>query len=289
MRQGMGGGRARPVRTWVILAARLALALAALVLLSARAGSPEVSRGLAWLQAQVGADGTLAGDARGAHPLQALSETVRTLAALSGPSAVAPTLTARLAEEAGDDTEWMARAALALRTAGRQSDSLEASLRARQAADGGFPASAGSSEPSTLLDTLWAHDAMALADGGTSAGAARARAWLRAMQQNDGGMAGESAGARVQATALAVQAFTPGAAADAAQQAAVLPMVAWLADRQQADGSWHGSVYLTALGLHALTLQGADSAARGAARQWLVAAQAADGSWSGDEIGRAHV
>ncbi len=282
MRQGMGGGRARPVRTWVILAARLALALAALVLLSARAGSPEVSRGLAWLQAQVGVDGTLAGDARGAHPLQALSETVRTLAALSGPSAIAPPLTARLAAEAGENTEWMARAALALRTAGRQSDSLEASLRARQAADGGFPASAAPAEPSTLLDTLWAHDALALADGGTFAGAARARAWLRAMQQDDGGMAGESAGARVQATALAVQAFTPGAAADAAQQAAVLSMVAWLADRQQADGSWHGSVYLTALGLHALTLQGADSAARGAARQWLVAAQAADGSWSGD-------
>ncbi|WP_053843185.1 carboxypeptidase regulatory-like domain-containing protein [Paracidovorax avenae] len=266
----------------MILAARLALALAALVLLSARAGSPEVSRGLAWLQAQVGADGALAGNARGAHPLQALSETVRTLAALSGPSAVAPPLTARLAAEAGDDTEWMARAALALRTAGRPSDSLEASLRARQAADGGFPASAAPGEPSTLLDTLWAHDALALADGGTSAGAARARAWLHAVQQDDGGMAGESAGARVQATALAVQAFTPGAAADAAQQAAVLPMVAWLADRQQADGSWHGSVYLTALGLHALTLQGADSAARGAARQWLVAAQAADGSWSGD-------
>ncbi|MDA8450088.1 carboxypeptidase regulatory-like domain-containing protein [Acidovorax sp. NCPPB 3859] len=266
----------------MILAARLALALAALVLLSARAGSPEVSRGLAWLQAQVGADGALAGNARGAHPLQALSETVRTLAALSGPSAVAPPLTARLAAEAGDDTEWMARAALALRTAGRPSDSLEASLRARQAADGGFPASAAPGEPSTLLDTLWAHDALALADGGTFAGAARARAWLRAVQQADGGMAGESAGARVQATALAVQAFTPGAAADAAQQAAVLPMVAWLADRQQADGSWHGSVYLTAMGLHALTLQGADSAARGAARQWLVAAQAADGSWSGD-------
>ncbi|AVS64735.1 hypothetical protein C8245_02640 [Paracidovorax avenae] len=266
----------------MILAARLALALAALVLLSARAGSPEVSRGLAWLQAQVGADGALAGNAHGAHPLQALSETVRTLAALSGPSAVAPPLTARLAAGAGDDTEWMARAALALRTAGRPSDSLEASLRARQSADGGFPASAAPGEPSTLLDTLWAHDALALADGGTSAGAAPARAWLRAVQQDDGGMAGESAGGRVQATALAVQAFTPGAAADAAQQAAVLPMVAWLADRQQTDGSWHGSVYLTALGLHALTLQGADSAARGAARQWLVAAQAADGSWSGD-------
>ncbi|MGD6613519.1 prenyltransferase/squalene oxidase repeat-containing protein, partial [Xanthomonas citri pv. citri] len=127
-----------------------------------------------------------------------------------------------------------------------------------------------------------AHDALALADGGSSAGATRARAWLRAVQQDDGGMAGESAGARVQSTALAVQAFTPGAAADAAQQAAVLPMVAWLADRQQADGSWHGSVYLTALGLHALTLQGADSTARGTARQWLVAAQSADGSWSGD-------
>ncbi|MBI0320586.1 hypothetical protein JBF12_48115, partial [Streptomyces javensis] len=131
-------------------------------------------------------------------------------------------------------------------------------MRARQAADGGFPASAAPAEPSTLLDTLWAHDALALADGGSSAGATRARAWLRAVQQDDGGMAGESAGARVQSTALAVQAFTPGAAADAAQQAAVLPMVAWLADRQQADGSWHGSVYLTALGLHALTLQGAD-------------------------------
>lgn len=264
------------------MAARLALALVALVLLSARAGSPEVSRGLAWLQSQVGADGALAGDARGAHPLQALSETVRTLATLSGPSAVTPSTAARLAAEVGDNTEWMARAALALRTAGRRSETLEASLRTRQAADGGFPASAAPTEPSTLLDTLWAHDALALADGGSFAGAARARAWLRAVQQDDGGMAGESAGARVQSTALAVQAFTLGAAADAAQQAAVLPMVAWLADRQQADGSWHGSVYLTALGLHALTLQGADSAARGTARQWLVAAQSADGSWSGD-------
>jgi len=241
--------------------------------------SPEISKGAAWLQGQIGADGTLAQPALPqATSIQAETEAVTALAALGLAPSIPAGLLDRLSQLATptQETESLARAALALKAAAGDSSRSMDVLSARQNADGGWGVDAGST--STSIDTLWGCYALS---AHTAQGAPAAAAWLLAVQDQDGGMRGASAGQRIQDTALAIAALQP-AISDFQIQSAVLRMGTWLGNAAGVDGSWRGSIYLTAMGLHALTLQATHASVRAQAQQWLLARQSSDGSWEGD-------
>src|SRR5882762_3415925 len=114
--------------------------------------SPEVSRGLAWLQSQVQADGSLANEASSvATGLQSRAEAAQTFKLLS---AVPVSLTDAIAGETDDNTEYLARRIASLALAGRDSATLLNALAARQNSEGGF--GGGPGYDSNALDTAWA-------------------------------------------------------------------------------------------------------------------------------------
>src|SRR4051812_25233618 len=116
---------------------RLAVALLGVLSLAASAANPpEVDRGLAWLSAQVRADGSIAGEgASVATPLQARAETLLTLRQL----ATAPTaLAATVASEPATPNEYLAREAAVLAPLGIDVSAKVVALLATQNTDGGF-------------------------------------------------------------------------------------------------------------------------------------------------------
>src|SRR5690349_8831267 len=114
--------------------------------------SPEVTRGLAWLQGQVQADGTLANEASSAATgLQNRAEAAQTFKLLS---AIPVSLAGAIAAEADDNTEYLARRIVSLALAGRDPSTLVTALAARQSSDGGFGGGLG--YDSNALDTAWA-------------------------------------------------------------------------------------------------------------------------------------
>ncbi len=263
-------------------------ALAVLVQLSAllvlcasmahAAVSPEVSKGLAWLQAQALADGTVAGEAASiALPSQVQPEVANTIALLAGPAAVPPALTTRLSQATADDpTEILARRLLGLQSAGGTSASTQSLLSARRTADGGFAPFDGLL--SQVTDSLIGLQAQAAA---SPASRAAVLAYVTSHQAADGGLQAESAALRVQYSAMAV-AGLQYAAGDLASLNAARQLVRWLLIAQQVNGGWSDSVYLTAQSLNALTLLGADPNARVNARAFLTTRQLSDGSWAQD-------
>ncbi|MBK9218876.1 MAG: hypothetical protein IPL70_10910 [Uliginosibacterium sp.] len=115
--------------------------------------SPEVARGLAWLQAQVTSDGRVAGEASSAANVhQVRTEVATTLGLLSPPAPHA--LLDQIATTSPLATELLARKAIALQSAGRPADATLAELAASQNADGGFGGEPGFA--SNPLDTAWA-------------------------------------------------------------------------------------------------------------------------------------
>src|SRR5262249_52616192 len=147
---------------------------------TAQAQTPEISRGLLWLQGQVQADGSLAGEATSAATaLQNRAETAQTLKAL----AVLPAnLADAIAGEPDDNTEYLARRVVSLALAGRDTSTLLTALAARQNADGGF--GGGTGYESNPLDTAWA--LIALRPAGTPASVSQALGYLGMAQAFDG-------------------------------------------------------------------------------------------------------
>jgi len=252
------------------------LCIALLMVSAAHAAPPETVAGLAWMRAQVQADGSLINAASSAATAeQAEAEVARTAALLAGQAAVPGPLIQRLSD-AREDTELLARAAVALTAAGANAGPILGTLSSRQNQDGGFGAAQGAA--SNTLDTVWACQAFAVQP---SMAGTQVCGWLLSRQEADGGLLAGAAGERIQATALAVEALQ-GASSDLRTQGAVLRMASWLQGARAANGSWRDSIYLTALGLYALTLQAVDDGARSDARQWLVSRQASNGSWGND-------
>ena len=234
-------------RTWyrftlVFLLAFLSLSAPA----RAQGLSPEVSRGLAWLQGQVQASGSLANEAASvATPLQNRAETAQVLAALA---AVPPGLSDAIAAEPDANTEYLARRAIALIAAGRDAAPLVNLLLLRRNADRGFGGSPGFE--SNPLDTAWTVLALARAGQGAGAIARDARAYLMASMQADGGISAPNDLARIEYGALAL--FALQTVGDGSTATAVRSLLAWMLQRQAADGSWQGDVHLTAISLVAI-------------------------------------
>lgn len=150
---------------------------------AAPAPSPEVVKGLAWLQAQVQAAGTLTDEATSiATPLQSRSETLQTLKLLA---TVPDALADQLSADSEDNTEYLARRAVTLSLAGRDASAITALLAARQNLDGGFGGTIG--YESNALDTAWVMLAMAQNSLSASTEAQTARNYLMVAIQPDGG------------------------------------------------------------------------------------------------------
>ncbi len=270
-------GVLRP-RTWYWLAFLLLFVAGSTLAAPALAQgvSPEVSRGLAWLQGQVQANGSLANEAVSvATPLQNRAEAAQVLAALA---AVPNSLSDAVAAEADGNTEYLARQAIALIAAGRDAAPQINLLLLRRNADRGF--GGGPGFESNPLDTAWAVLALARAGQGAGAIARDARTYLMASMQADGGIDAANDLARIEYGALTL--FALQTVSDNSTATALRSLLAWMLQRQATDGSWQQDVHLTAISLIAVAPAVSDPARRAAAGAFLISQQGAAGSWQGD-------
>src|SRR5439155_7590417 len=243
---------------------------------SAQALSPEVSRGLSWLQSQIQANGSLANEASSvATALQDRSETAQ------APAPLAPLPTNRadaIASESDGNTEYLARQVIASIAAGRDASAQINLLLLRRNSDRGF--GGGPGFESNPLDTAWAVLALARAGQGAGTPAQDARAYLMASLQSDGGVSAGDDMTRIEYSAAALYALQT--AGDGSTATTVRALASWLLQRQGADGSWRGDVYLTAFSVIAVVPTMSDQSVRAAASSFLLARQSAGGSWQDD-------
>ncbi len=238
--------------------------------------TPEVSRGLSWLQSQVQANGSLANEASSvATALQDRSEAAQAFAVLA---AVPASLADAIASEPDGNTEYLARQAVALIAAGLDASAQIGLLLFRRNSDRGF--GGGPGFESNALDTAWVVLALARAGQGAGAPAGDARAYLMATLQSDGGVSASDDSTRIEYSAAAL--FALQTAGDGTTATTVRALASWLLQRQGADGSWQGDVYLTAFSLIAVAPAVSDPAVRAAAGSFLLARQSSAGSWEDD-------
>lgn len=265
----------------------LALAACVCACLQPAAGatvSPEVARGLAWLQAQVKSDGSVVGEASSvAKVAQLRSEVATTLSLLSAsaPDALLDQITA----SSPFATELLARKIIALQSAGRSADGPLAELAASQNVDGGFGGEPGFA--SNALDTAWALLAWTHQPPAYANEIKAAVQWLVSAQSATGYWQAGLDGPDVSATALAVQAlaayrgrFTLATNLNKGRS--------WLGTQKASDASW-GSDAQTAHALLALLPAATDVTPYQNTMDALIARQEADGSWQGDAYATAIV
>lgn len=257
------------------------IALTATLLFSSQwshaALTPEVSKGISWLQSQVTTDGGLSGESNSvATAHQNRTESAITLKKLG--TLPSPLITKVNAEEESN-TEYLARRALVLNIAGLDNSQVLESISANQSWDGGFGGAFGLE--SNVSDTSRVLLAFMQSGKTTSQAVAGARFYLLNQVQADGGMPGATDTYRLNQTALALVALQT-VASDTTTAAAIQKMVNWLLQKQDANGGWGADTYLTSLVLAALQPNVSDESIRTNANNFLLQAQAADGSWSGD-------
>jgi len=263
-------------RAWLYLFGLLWAATA-----QTQALSPEVSRGLLWLQSQVQLDGTLANEGTSiATALQNRTEAAQTLKTLS-------TLPANLADaiagETEGNTEYLARRIASLALAGRDASALVSALSDRQNPDGGF--GGGPGYDSNALDTGWA--LIALKSAKAFAPVSPALGYLISAQASDGSYSAPSR-PDVEATAIAVLAQRLYASQFNDVIATVFRAVGYLLAQQSPVQLWGDSAFLTATAYEAIhdfvPLEPTATAVRG----FLVPRQGSEGSWdSGDPFSSA--
>lgn len=237
--------------------------------------SPDIDRGVSWLQGRVQADGTLQDEAASiASSLQARSEAALALRSLA---TVPAALVDSIGANAEDDTESLARRAEALRAAGRDVSAVIGQIKSRQNADGGF--GPYPDHDSTPIDTAFALEALA-AEGSATGIASGAIGYLAARQSADGGFHHSSVISDHYATVLATHALwryrTVFALADPIGKAR-----AFLLATKATDGAWH-SAESTALALIAILPTQATPDGVVDSIDALKRAQGSDGSWGGD-------
>lgn len=240
------------------------------------APSPEIQKGLDWLQAQVQADGSLAGESASlATSMQGRTETLASLKLLA--SIPAPLVNA-IAANTEDNTEYLARQIISLSQAGVNATAQIANLLSRQNDDGGFGGAPGFA--SSPLDTAWAMLSLNAANSNSSPAMSAAAGYLLATQDVAGGYSVTGNGSNPYVTALAATALQGGpvnpVTADALNR-----VNSWLLSQQQADGGWGGvdetsEVYLALLGTTS------DPDLRNRVTVLLASRQMSEGSWDGD-------
>ena len=246
----------------------------------AQALSPEVSRGLSWLQSQVQLGGTLANEGSSiATALQNRAEVAQTLKTLS---TLPASLADAIAGETEGNTEYLARRIVSLTLAGRDVSALVTTLSAHQNPDGGFGGGAG--YDSNAIETGWA--LIAFKSSNAIAPVFPALGYLTSTQASDGSY---SAPGRpdVESTAIAVLALRLYAS-EFNNVIAIQRAVVYLLAQQSPAQQWGDSVFLTSTAYEAVhdfvPLQPTGTAVRG----FLAASQGSEGSWdNGDPFSTA--
>ena len=239
--------------------------------------SPEVQKGLSWLQAQVQADGSLAGEAASiATPLQARSEAQKTIELLAGSANTA--LYGALQADVEPATEYLSRRLVTMDASDANEAALLTALLANQNPDGGFGGGIGYA--SDVLDTAWAVLALSGKLSVQDAHLGAAATFIESAVVADGGIAGQNDIERVALTSISLLALQ--GSGDASAPAAIAKLSSWLLQQQQTDGSWLTDSYLTAQAMNALWPLVSDTTVKNVAGAFLLARQATDGSWSTD-------
>jgi hypothetical protein len=247
----------------------------------AQALSPEVSRGLSWLQSQVQLGGALANEGSSiATALQNRAEVAQTLKTLS---TLPASLTDAIAGETEGNTEYLARRIVSLALVGRDVSALVAALSAYQNPDGGFGGGAG--YDSNAIETAWA--LIAFKSVNAIAPVSPALAYLSSAQASDGSY---SAPGRpdVEATAITVLAQRLYASEFNNVITTIQRAVAYLLAQQSPAQLWGDSAFLTSTAYEAVhdfvPLEPTATVVRG----FLATRQESEGSWdNGDPFSTA--
>lgn len=223
--------------------------------------TPEIDRGLTWLQAQVRADRTVIGEEDAlAERLQVRCEVKAALQAFSRTVANLPCIAAN-----STLTEILARSGTTVPPA-------------YWLADGGVAPDAGYTG-SSIIDTAWALSVQAT----TAEQALPAIAYLHGYQSPSGGFGASWSGPEsVAATGLIGRQLALRKSTLTGNQPAQLAAAAtWVSSQAAAPGKW-GSLYETALAHLFLVLENPDPARDAATYEYFVANQKANGSWLDD-------
>jgi sugar lactone lactonase YvrE len=255
------------------LAGVCALVLSSVTVAQAQT-SPEVTRGLTWLQSQIQTDGTLNPALTTiATAEQGRAETLQTLTLLGTSSNI---LAAKVAAAGDLGTEYLARRVISLSLANQPQPTLIADLLARMNADGGV--GANSFYTSNPLDTAFLLLALKAANSTDTTSINKALGYLT-QSKNAAGAWGVQEQDRVYVTAyvlLAADAWK----ANFSVATITSPAKDWLLT--QRTNAQFGSVMLNAVSLLALATQTSDTTALQPLATALKTAQDANGSWSND-------
>ena len=258
-----GQGARRLVRAWAI-----GISLAIVSSISC-AATPEVGRGLAWLQAQA-----ITLTSQLAQSGQAQCESAITLRALGGSAFTADTLMQALPQPGESVPTEILGCTLALRgvSAGLTT---ELSLRKR---DSGYAAYRDHAVAS-VVDTVWV-----IRGFGTNLSQADRNAaygYLQSTQATDGSfLVGGSS--NLATTAWVLRSLTPLINQDVAVAQIAGKAAAWLLTQHKA-GIWANDAFLTALVYEAVQPYSASQPDLGSqVASYLIAQQQTDGSWSSD-------
>lgn len=251
----------------------LALAMGA----AAFAAQADIGRGLAWLQAQVQPQGTLAVESKVAERGQAACEAAHTVLKLAGNNAQVSALLAAMQQATTDSATESLACVQQLRQQLGQTI-LSSDVEARRIGQQGY-APMDVFGVATALDTGWALAAQLRNLG--AGDRASALAWLQANQASDGSFSAAGV-ANVLATAVILRALNAQAATDPAAAAIASKAAAWLLARQS-GGNWLADLATTSVAFEAVQpYTGANPSIASSVNAYLLSQQLADGSWAGD-------
>jgi sugar lactone lactonase YvrE len=240
------------------------------------APSAEVQKGLAWLETQVQANGSLTNESASlATPLQNRTEALFSLKLLTTiPASLADAVSADME----DNTEYLARRAVAMSMTGQNADAIIEQLAARQNADGGF---AGIPDhESASLDTALTLLAFKAAGYKASAVIANALGFLDHSANTDGGFGlSASNGSNLYVTSYVLQALQAYSQSYALSQP-ITHAKQWLLSMQQSGA--YADTLDNVVAILALAEITADAGSYSGAVSALVSGQQADGSWNSD-------
>jgi hypothetical protein len=240
------------------------------------APSAEVQKGLSWLEAQVQANGNLTNESTSlATPLQNRTEALLALKLLS---TVPAPLADAVSAETEDNTEYLARRAVAMSMTGQNADAVIALLAARQNADGGF---AGIPDhESAPLDTAVALLAFKATGYKASTVIANALGFLNQSANTNGGFGlSTTNGSSLYVTSYVLQALQAYSQSYALSQP-ITRAKQWLLSMQQSGG--YADTLDNAMAILALAEITSDTGSYSGAVSALTASQQADGSWNSD-------
>ncbi|HEY8356803.1 MAG TPA: carboxypeptidase regulatory-like domain-containing protein, partial [Ramlibacter sp.] len=266
-------GQLRLRRFWRTGAAALAVACTAF----AFSAPADLTRGLAWLQAQVRADGNLQAAGSAASGQQAQCETALTLQRLAASSPQLAALLANLRPSGNDATESIACWQLLRQQLGQPGT--DADTERRRVQSQGYAAYEGIGV-AAAVDTGWALSArlqnLAAADK------ASLLAWLQTSQAADGSFATAGRPDLV-ATAAILRGLKDEVGKSSIAAGIASRATQWLLARRAASGTWSDDVAVTSLLFEAVhPYSGADPAIASGVESYLLAQQRPDGSWQGD-------